>query len=260
MLGKQHSYGHRGTQLTRYARDTGRPVASGRTAPRGCPHRRCPPPKLARPAAPDGRLRRVRSVRHRRRLPVRRPGPGLGHLGRLRLRRGAGHAVVLAQPPGADGRRRRLGGAGRARAAALAVGRLPARGRDGGHRQVGGPAAAPRVALPGRRPGHRLAVLQPLPPGHDAVRPAERGRPRRPGGQLRGVDRDRHGDPARRGVLDRDEAPGLRRAAGHRGRRGLAGGGAQPGRDHHRPAGAGADPAGPGPGRAARGVPGPRPG
>ena len=31
---------------------------------------------------------------------------------------------------------------------------------------------------------------------------------RRPGGQLRGVDRDRHGDPARRGVLDRDEAPG----------------------------------------------------
>src|SRR5689334_10604807 len=31
LLGKQHSSGHRGTQLTRYARDTGRPVAGDRT-------------------------------------------------------------------------------------------------------------------------------------------------------------------------------------------------------------------------------------
>jgi hypothetical protein len=30
-LGQQHSSGHRGTQLTRYARDTGRPAADGRT-------------------------------------------------------------------------------------------------------------------------------------------------------------------------------------------------------------------------------------
>ncbi|HXJ24175.1 MAG TPA: hypothetical protein VNH17_00670, partial [Streptosporangiaceae bacterium] len=31
LLGKQHSSGHRGTQLTRYARDTGRPSAGDRT-------------------------------------------------------------------------------------------------------------------------------------------------------------------------------------------------------------------------------------
>ena len=42
-------------------------------------------------------------------------------------------------------------------------------------------------------------------------------------------------------------------AAGHGRRGGLAGGRAQPGRDHHRPAGARADPAGPGAGRPACG-------
>ena len=70
------------------------------------------PPRsaLARPATPHGRLRRVRSIRGRRRRLLRRPGSGLGHLGRLRLRRGPVHAVALERP---DRRRRSLGGAGR---------------------------------------------------------------------------------------------------------------------------------------------------
>ena len=65
-------------------------------------------------------------------------------------------------------------------------------------------------------------------------------------------------DPAGRGVPDRGPVPRRRpgrtprRAAGRGCRRGLARGGTQPGRDHHRPPGTGADPAGPGPGRPAR--------
>ncbi len=53
------------------------------------------------------------------------------------------HAVALERP---DGRRPGFGGAGRARAVALAVGRLSAGRRYGGHRQVRDAAAAPRFA------------------------------------------------------------------------------------------------------------------